>query len=161
MDNLIFLIIVIIVSIISSVLKKKTPPAPPQRGRNIPNTKPQNRAPQPQSGREILEEVEKILRGQKPEPEYTYNKAPEPQEAVLVEGEEIEEFPATDFETPMVEPVKSTYEVDQKDYTTDSKFQYKDTRSIEFREKLKNIDTLSEYIIISEILGKPKALKRR
>lgn len=162
MENLIFLIFVIIISIISSLVKKKAPPAPPpQKGRNVPDRRPQNRAPQPQSGKEILEEVQKILRGEVPEPEYTYNKAPEPQVTAEKENVQVEEFTDPDFATPAVQPVKTEYEVDQKDYTTDSKFQYRDTRAIEFGKKLRDVNNLREYLIISEILGKPKALKRR
>lgn len=161
MENLIFIVFIIIISIISSLLKKKAPPAPQQKGPNIPNRTPQNRAPQPQSGREILEEVQKILRGEMPEPEYTYNKAPEPQLPEPAEKVQVEEFTDPDFAASSVQPVKAAYDVDQKEYTTDAKFQYKDTRAIEFGKKLRDVNNLREYLIISEILGKPKALKRR
>ena len=163
MENLIFLIFVIVISILSSILKKKAPPAPKQKGPDIPGggRPQQQQRPQPQSGKEILAEVEKILRGEMPEPEYTYNKAPEPQPVVNTQNTNVEEFTNPEFSKPMVEQVKTAYEVDQKEYTTDAKFQYKDTRALEFSKKMRDVNSLKEYLLMSEVLGKPKALKRR
>lgn len=168
MENIIFIIFIIIFSIISSVLKsKKGTPAPPQKEQNNPGSnRPQqnrygNQRPQQKSGGEILEEVQKILRGEIPEPEYTYNRAPEPEPVVAIETKQVEEFTDPDFAKPQFTAVQKEYTVDQKEYTTDSNFQYKDTRALDYRKKMQNVSNFREYILISEILGKPRAYKRR
>ena len=168
MENIIFIIFIIIFSIISSVLKsKKGTPAPPQKEQNKPggNRAQQNRyenqRPQQKSGGEILEEVQKILRGEIPEPEYTYNRAPEPEPVVAEEVKKVEAFTNTELAKLPIVTGQKEYTVDQKEYTTDSNFQYKDTRALDYRKKMQNVSNFREYILISEILGKPRAYKRR
>jgi hypothetical protein len=162
MENIVFIVFLIIISIISSVIKSKKAPAPQPAKRRIPDD---NTARFPQtdqrSSGDIREEVERILRGEAPEPEYTYNKAPEPEPVILPQAVQVEEFNNPNFAKPQFALKEAKYDVDQKEYSTDTKFQYKDTRALQFREKIMNVENLKEFIFISEIIGKPKALRRR
>lgn len=162
MENIVFIVFLIIISIISSLLKTKKGPAPQQPRRRIPDD---NTAAFPQTEQrgsdDIREEVERILRGEAREPEYTYNKAPEPEPVILPQPVQVEEFTDPDFAKPLFVSKESNYDVDQKEYSTDMKFQYKDTRALLFREKIMNTESLREFVFISEIIGKPKALRRR
>jgi len=168
MENLLLIVFFIALSIISSILKKKGQPQAPQKGRNIPGNIPDRGGRQPappaapKSGQEILEEVQKILRGEMPEPDYAYNRAPEPQPPLIAEEtEQVEEFVNHEFDTPMVPQVKTEYEVVKQEYANDARFQFSNTPAFNLLCKLQNVKNFKEYYIISEILGKPKALQRK
>ena len=160
MENVIA-IIFIAAFIVSSILrsKKGTPtrtPNPPQRRREVPgNGYPKEPEPSSNEENDILKEIELIFGKEEPEPEYTYNRTPEPEQQAVEPAAVIEE---KSVPAPAVKV--SAYEVEQKEYSNDPRFQFEDTRADAFRNKIQNPDNVRAYILISEILGKPKALRR-
>jgi len=164
MENIIFIVFIIVFSILSTVLKSKNkPPLPKQRRpETIPGHKPYSPPEAPKSGQDILLEIERMMRGEAaPQPEYSTNKAPIPEEPVNAAPVQVEEFTDPDFAKPQFTPPEKKYEVEEKEYTNDKRFQYNDNRAILFREKARDINAMRDYFLITEILGKPKALRRR
>lgn len=161
MENLVFIIFIILFSIISTVLKSKkgTPtrtPAPPQRRREeYDNGYPKEPKPSSNEDNDILKEIELIFNQEKQKPEHTYDPEPEPQQKAAEPIAAVEVKPV-----PVPAVNVSAYEVEQKEYSNDPRFQFEDTRANAFRNKIQDPDNVRAYMLISEILGKPKALRR-
>lgn len=189
MDNLfeILIYVIIIISFLSSIFKKKQQPQKkppvqqPQREDYYQSEKTEVSIPQPQQKEEydILKELEDFF---KVGDESTKIKLPTPHEAQPENVPTVDEHVSTENwkEETFSENIKSEWdkkqeEVKKKISAIDSELKNKSTivePSLERREavfstfavlvrsKLNHPDTLKEYVAISEILGKPKALRR-
>ena len=181
-DILIFLIIII--SIVSSFLKKKQPPKQTSERRTQPlepkQIDPQVSTEQPKEAYDILNEIEDFFKvGSEPAgPEKTKEETEEPQSIIQKDERTISESwhsptasehsYTNDWGRKKEEVKKIISKVDASIEKQAAKFeeslQRKETEpgqlALIVKSKLGNPASLKEYIIFSEILGKPKALRR-
>jgi hypothetical protein len=181
-DILIFLIIII--SIVSSFLKKKQLPKQTSERRTQPlgpkQVDPQVSTEQPKEAYDILNEIEDFFKvGSEPAgPEKTKEETEEPQ-SIIQKDERAkseswhsptasEHSYTDDWERKKEELKKKILRVDSGVEKQAAKFEEslhrKETEPSQLalivKSRLGNPASLKEYIIFSEILGKPKALRR-
>ncbi len=180
--------LLIIVFFLSSLFKKK--PAPPRTDRPIPQPPDQNEENnsseeippvihyknEDKEDNDILNEVENLFKNRIPEnpqpvkrqtkiESYSQSKAgPEPA------AQSTQQEPQNDYVTPkagVMSTVKEIQKIDSKIEEEAKKFEMLLARQDEvysfaadIRKKIANVESLREYIIVSEILGRPKALHR-
>lgn len=189
MDNLfeILIYLIIIISFLSSIFKKKKqqpqkkpPVQEPQREDYYQAEQPEASIPQSQQKEEydILKELEDFFKvGDEP----TERRVPVPQnqpETVTTDEEHTRreiwqektksEHVADDWERKKSEVKKIISSVDSSiekkaaifEESLERKESVYSSIALSVKSKMKNPSTLKEYIIFSEILGKPKALRR-
>ena len=181
-DILIFLIIII--SIVSSFLKKKQPPKQTPERRTQPlepkQIDPQVSTEQPKEAYDILNEIEDFFKvGSEPAgPEKTKEETEEPQSIIQKDERTISESwhsptasehsYTNDWGRKKEEVKKIISKVDASIEKQAAKFEESLNKAkpltteivASIKTKLHNPSTLKEYIIFSEILGMPKALRR-
>lgn len=185
MDNIIEIIVIffVIYSILGSVFgKKKTQQkkGPQQYKKPMPQSRPRNtraETPRQQSSQDILEELFGI-KIPKPEEETSYNKQipaddleynswdPEKDFKKKVEQRNKYEYRNTEKSVPDVNYDKiSTLEVSQRKLKTTQPIilqTKKDIskRTLELKQKLRETRSLQDLFLISEILGKPRSMRK-
>jgi hypothetical protein len=189
MDNLfeILIYLIIIISFLSSIFKKKQQPQKkppvqqPQREDYYQTEQTEVSIPQPQRKEEydILRELEDFF---KVGEESAGIKLPKPQETYAENAPTVEEHASTESwqEDTVSENVRNEWERKQEEVSKrisrinpelekqaamfesslDRKENVFSGIALSVRSKLTHPETLKEYIIFSEILGKPKALRR-
>lgn len=190
MDNVfeILIYLIIIISFLSSIFKKKKqqpqkrpPVQQPQRDDYYQAEQPEASVPQSQQKEEydILRELEDFF---KVGDESTEIKIPKPQETYSENVPTAEEHVSTETwkEESLAENIRNEWErkkeeVSKKQAKVDSVIEKQaamfetslerkealfSSISLSVRSKFTKPETLKEYVIFSEILGKPKALRR-
>ncbi len=186
MDNLFELLIylIIIISFLSSIFRKKKPQNPPQEAEQQPEVKPQSAAASSGSATEedydIVKEIEKLFQMDTREEPYNPAKVehtpPASRRTTIEAKKEEQEARRSTLKSPEISKWESEKrKLEERKKKIDSsveaqakKFEDMLTRKREagalelknIRTKLKQKQSFREFIIVSEILGKPKALRR-
>lgn len=186
----ILIYLIIIISFLSSIFKKKKPQSPPPQRRVPQSGDFDVQPPAKTTGSDdydILREIEKMFKtgaegsGTSPKPARTMEIPESSENAPSSEninyeqytsagesGRTASEHEATTAEHIYQEYVKKPLKIDKKTEEQAKKFQAllewkasgQDIIVRNLIRKMKNPDTIREYIMFSEILGKPKALRR-
>lgn len=184
MDNFfqILIYLIIIIAFLNSVFKKKDKgkPADPSQRRTGPNSSPESGSHQDSQEKEydILREIEGLFKNETPVP-VEIRKRESSIEASERRRVTVEEQGYTEHEGSPTEheldqswhkitafkrttKINSTIEKEAENFEhiLESLHREEDFPLGEFREKLSSTQSLREFIIMSEILGKPKYLRR-
>ncbi|HSD63467.1 MAG TPA: hypothetical protein VLB50_06695 [Ignavibacteriaceae bacterium] len=184
MDNFfqILIYLIIIIAFLNSVLKKKDKgkPADSSQRRAGPYSSPESESHQHSQEKEydILREIEGLFKNETPVPVEIRKRESSieasERQRVTVEKKEYAEHEESSAEHELDQSwhkitsfkrtpkINSTIEKEAENFEhiLESLHREEDFPLGEFREKLHSMQTLREFIIMSEILGKPKYLRR-
>lgn len=165
--------IIIIISFVSSILKKKKtqPPAPTKKPDNNSNRNYEENIPQTEQREErsdVLKEIERLFKGEPPQEVIRRDKEEEKAESSWNTETASEHTMQTNWEKEKQKLAEERKKVDSKVEEEAKRFEkflnqeekYDKAALRTIKQRLNHPESLKEFIVISEIIGKPKALRR-